>query len=92
LHTFEEALTLLEDFSHAHRITISDEVRNPFNKNIHQKDDYNSEIDKLEELKNRGLIDGEEDRRHKIGYVGEDRRVGGNIHLLKQKIINAGSR
>ena len=48
LHTFDEALTLLEDFAHAHRINIIDEVRNPFNKNIHQKEDYPSEIDKLE--------------------------------------------
>ena len=42
LHTFDEALSLLNDFSHAHRMNIEDEVRNPFNKNIYQKDDYHS--------------------------------------------------
>lgn len=67
-----------------------DEVRNPFNKNIHQKDDYHSEIDKLEELKNRGITEGDEEKRQ-IGYVGEEKRPGGNIYKLKQKIINPGS-
>lgn len=43
IQKFEEALNLIEQFTIAHKMSISDEVRNPFNKNLyHQREDYNS--------------------------------------------------
>ena len=42
IESFEEAISMINEFIHAHRLNITDEVRNPFNKNVYSPKDYTS--------------------------------------------------